>query len=153
MRILLQIGWRVRNVLFRLFRVRTRGAKVMVFNDAGALLLIRNSYGPTHLWVLPGGGIGRQEAPDAAAAREVREETGIAVRDLAFLGCYANEGEGKRDTIHLFTARADGEPKIDAFEIAEARFFALDALPDTVSGATRRRVAEYLGQAQPNGRW
>lgn len=153
MRILLQIAWRLRNVLYRVLKVRTRGVKVMVLNEREELLLIRNSYGPTHLWVLPGGGIKRGEKPEDAAAREVREEVGLEVGELRFAGCHANDGEGKRDTIHLFTARADGEPQIDPFEIAEARFFALDALPETVSGATRRRIAEYRGQAQPNGRW
>jgi len=153
MRFLLQIGWLARNFVYRLLKVRTRGAKVMVFNGEGALLLIRNSYGATHLFVLPGGGIGRRERPEDAAAREVREETGLEVRDLRFLGCFANDGEGKRDTIYLFTARADGAPKIDAFEIAEAGFFALDALPDTVSGATRRRIAEYRSGAAPAARW
>ena len=56
---------------------------VMLFNERGELLLIRNSYGRSHLWVLPGGGIGRRETPEAAAAREVREEVAVLHHDLA----------------------------------------------------------------------
>jgi ADP-ribose pyrophosphatase YjhB (NUDIX family) len=153
MRILLQIAYRLRRFAFRVLRVRTRGAKTMVFNGAGELLLIRNSYGPTHLWVLPGGGIGRRESPQEAAAREVKEETGLDVRDLLFLSVHANNGEGKRDTIHLFAARADGAPNADALEVEEARFFPLDRLPPKVSGATLRRIAEYRGERTPDGRW
>jgi ADP-ribose pyrophosphatase YjhB (NUDIX family) len=153
MRFLLQIGYLARKLVFRLFKVRTRGAKVMVFNERGELLLVRNSYGATHLFVLPGGGIGRRESPAAAAAREVKEETALEVRDLAFVACYANQAEWKRDTIHLFTARADGEPRADPLEIAEARFFPLDALPPTLSDATARRLAELREGRPADTRW
>jgi ADP-ribose pyrophosphatase YjhB (NUDIX family) len=153
MRILLQIAYRLRRFAFRVLRVRTRGAKTMVFNRAGELLLIRNSYGRTHLWVLPGGGIGRRESPEAAAAREVKEETGLDVSDVRFLSVHANNAEGKRDTIHLFAARADAEPNADAFEVEEARFFALDKLPREVSRATLRRIAEFRGERPADGRW
>jgi 8-oxo-dGTP pyrophosphatase MutT (NUDIX family) len=153
MRLVMQILYRVRKTLFRICRVRTRGAKVMVFNPAGELLLIRNTYGPTHLWVLPGGGIGRRETPEAAGAREVKEEVGLEVARLTRVSEHFNGAEGKRDTITLFTAHADGTPRIDRLEVAEARFFSLDALPQTVSAATLRRIAEHRRERSPDGRW
>ena len=153
MRRLLQIAWRLRKLTFRLLRVRTRGAKVMAFNAAGELLLIRNSYGRTHLFVLPGGGIGRRETPEAAAARELREETGLEAQELRFVSTHANRAEGKRDTVHLFTARVEGVPRADGFELQEARFFPLDSLPENVSKATRRRIREHRGERTPDGRW
>ncbi|HZG09719.1 MAG TPA: NUDIX domain-containing protein [Allosphingosinicella sp.] len=150
---LLQIAYRLRKLAYRLLRIRTRGAKVMMFNEGGDILLIRNSYGSTHLFVLPGGGIGRRESPQDAAAREVKEEVGLEVEDLHFVACYSNRSEGRRDTIHLFTARADGRPQADAMEVAEARFFALDALPENTSAATRRRIEEQAGRRVRDGRW
>jgi 8-oxo-dGTP pyrophosphatase MutT (NUDIX family) len=153
MRTLIEIGYRLRRLLLRRLRLRTRGAKVMVLNGAGELLLIRNSYGNRRLWVLPGGGIGRRETPAAAAAREVREETGLGVRDLATVATYVSSAEGKRDTIHLFRAVADGPPVADGREIEEARFFPLDALPTDVSAATLRRIAELKGERAPDGAW
>jgi ADP-ribose pyrophosphatase YjhB (NUDIX family) len=153
MNVLLQIAYRLRKLAFRLLDIETSGAKVMVFNAAGELLLIRNSYGPTHLFVLPGGGIDRGETPEAAAAREVKEEVGLEVGDVRFVACYSNRSEGHRDTIHLFTARADGAPQADAMEVAEARFFALDALPETASEATLRRIDELAGRRARNGSW
>ena len=149
----MQILYRVRKTAFRVFRVRTRGAKVMVFNPAGELLLIRNSYGRTHLWVLPGGGIGRRETPEAAGAREVKEEVGLEATELTRVSEHFNGAEGKRDTIFLFTAQADGTPTIDNLEVEEARFFALNALPENVSTATLRRIAEYTEERTPDGRW
>ncbi|MEA3040145.1 MAG: hypothetical protein QOE79_2658 [Sphingomonadales bacterium] len=153
MRALMQIGYRVRRFLLRALRIRTRGVKAMVFNAAGELLLVRNSYGASHLFVLPGGGIGRREDPAAAAAREVREETGLEVRALEFIGEYSSAAEGKRDTIHLFRAMAEGEPVADALEVAEARFFLLSALPPTTSAATLRRVAELKPDAVRGRVW
>jgi 8-oxo-dGTP pyrophosphatase MutT (NUDIX family) len=124
-----------------------------VFNPAGELLLIRNSYGKTHLWVLPGGGIGRRETPEAAAAREVKEEVGLEVTHLTRISEHFNGAEGKRDTIYLFTARTDGTPSIDNLEVEEARFFALNGLPETISNATQRRIAELMYERPPDGRW
>ncbi|MEA3062946.1 MAG: hypothetical protein QOJ94_2727 [Sphingomonadales bacterium] len=151
MRVLMQIGYRVRRFLLRLLRIRTRGVKVMAFNERGELLLVRNSYGPSHLFVLPGGGIGRREEPAAAASREVREETGLEMRALELAGIYVSAAEGKRDSIHLFRGRADGVPRPDGVEVEEAGFFPLDALPAATSAATRRRVAEL--HAPGGGRW
>ena len=153
MQIVMQILYRLRKTAFRIFRVRTRGAKVMVFNPAGELLLIRNSYGRTHLWVLPGGGIGRRETPEAAGAREVKEEVGLEVTRLTRVSEHFNGAEGKRDTIYLFTARTEGTPAIDNLEVEEARFFGLGALPVDVSTATLRRIAEFKGERSPDGRW
>jgi ADP-ribose pyrophosphatase YjhB (NUDIX family) len=149
----MQILYRVRKIVFRTFKVRTRGAKVMVFNPAGELLLIRNSYGRTHLWVLPGGGIGRRETPEAAGAREVKEEVGLAVKHLTRVSEHFNGAEGKRDTIYLFNGQADGTPQIDTLEVEEARFFPLTALPENVSKATLRRIAEYSEERTADGRW
>jgi ADP-ribose pyrophosphatase YjhB (NUDIX family) len=153
MGILMQIGFRLRSMVLRRLRIRTRGVKVMVFNARGELLLIRNSYGRTDLFVLPGGGIGRGETPEAAAAREVKEETGLDVADLAFVSRHSSSAEGKRDTIHLFRARAEGEPAADRIEVEEAGFFPLDRLPPAVSSSTLRRIAEHRGERAPDGAW
>ena len=56
------------------FRV---GAMCVVERDDGSVLLLRNSYRKG--WGLPGGLLRRGEEVDAAARREVREETGISV--------------------------------------------------------------------------
>jgi 8-oxo-dGTP pyrophosphatase MutT (NUDIX family) len=153
MRALIQIGFIVRRMFLALFRIRTRGVKVMVFNTAGELLLIRNSYGKRHLFVLPGGGIHRSETPETAARREVREEVGLSLERLEPRGTYFSRAEGKRDTAFLFTAIAAGEPRSDSAEIDEACFFALDSLPDAVSAATRRRIEEYCGKRDVSEQW
>jgi 8-oxo-dGTP pyrophosphatase MutT (NUDIX family) len=153
MRAVIQIAYMARRGLLALFRVRTTGVKVMIFNPSGELLLIRNGYGDSGLYLLPGGGVSRRESTQAAAIREVREELGIAVQDIEPLWSYESSREGKRDTIHVFKATTRELPTPDDLEVVEARFFPLDALPERVSPATRRRIAEVKGERPIDGRW
>jgi 8-oxo-dGTP pyrophosphatase MutT (NUDIX family) len=153
MRPLLKLLFPARQALLRLLRIRTRGVKVLLLNEAGEILLIRNSYGRTDLFVLPGGGIGRTEDPAAAARREIEEELGCAIAELAFVSTHLNWGEGRQDTIHLFRGLAEGEPRADSVEVIEAAFFAPEAPPQSVSEATQRRLDEHLGRRMPDGSW
>ena len=75
------------------------------------------------------------------------------VRDVEPVWTFESGAEGKRDTIHLFKATVDEPPTVDGVEVVEARFFAPDALPDRVSPATLRRIAEIKGERPIDGRW
>ena len=152
MRVLLDLAYRLQKRVWRIVRPRTRGVKVMLFAPGG-IVLIRNSYGRSDLFVRPGGGVRPFEDLAAAARREMREELGCGVADLVLVSTHANGAEGKRDTVTLFRGEAVGAPVADGFEVAEAGIFPLDALPETVSPATRRRIEEHLGRRAPDGRW
>jgi ADP-ribose pyrophosphatase YjhB (NUDIX family) len=57
--------------------------------DAGQVLLIRRGKPPLYgRWVVPGGTVELGESLEAALVREVREETGLEVRPLAFLTAF-----------------------------------------------------------------
>ncbi|MGE0178197.1 MAG: NUDIX domain-containing protein [Sphingomonas sp.] len=150
---LLHFLHRCRHLALRILRVKTRGVKVMAFNPAGELLLIRNTYGHSHLFMLPGGGIERRESPSEAAARELEEETGIRAERVEARSTYSSRAEGMRDTIYLFTALAAHTPKPCGIEVQEARFFPLDSLPENVSNATLCRIAEYRGERAISETW
>lgn len=62
--------------------VERPGAYAVIFDEQGRVAIIRVPHG--HF--LPGGGIDGAEQPEAALAREIREETGHAVRILAEIG-------------------------------------------------------------------
>jgi ADP-ribose pyrophosphatase YjhB (NUDIX family) len=148
-----QIIFRAQRRLWKLLRPRTRGVKVMLFNGAGDILLVRNSYGAPHLFVLPGGGVRPWEQPADAAEREIQEELGHKPEDLRPVSMHFATSEGKRDTVYLFAASFAAAPRPDGKEIVEAAFFRLDALPANVSPATARRIAEWTGEAVVDGSW
>ena len=136
----------------RMVRPDLRGVRVAAFNPTGHVLLIRHAYGDTARWRLPGGGIKRDESPAVAAARELREETGLEATELRGFDQYHAILDGASDLVTLFTARVEGEPRGDGFEIAEARFWPADRLPP-LTPATARRLEEIGGGRVATGRW
>jgi 8-oxo-dGTP pyrophosphatase MutT (NUDIX family) len=145
--------YRLQRVVWRVLRPRTRGVKVMLFDEAGSLLLVRHTYGRTDQFLLPGGGVRPFERPEAAAVREVREELGCGLVDLAFISTHLSAFEGKRDTVWLFRALVRGEVCVDGIEVEEARFCQLDALPASTSPATLRRIEELRGERPVSKTW
>lgn len=57
MKLVLRLAYRIQRMIWRVLRPRTRGVKIMLFNNEGHVLLIRHSYGASHLFTLPGGGV------------------------------------------------------------------------------------------------
>ncbi|MEK0085365.1 NUDIX domain-containing protein [Benzoatithermus flavus] len=121
----LRLWWRVRRPVLE-------GAAVAVWHD-GRLLVVKTSYHDR--LDLPGGGRGRGEAPRAAAARELLEETGIEVPPAALVpaGRFRFEDLRRRITDHVFAwhpAEAP-VPLVDRREIVWAGWLA----PDEIAAA------------------
>lgn len=115
------------------------GCSVVITDLNDQVLLLRHSYGPK-VWALPGGGLNRNEAPEAAALREVREELGITLGNLRAFGTIEEVISGARHTAYLFAGRANEHPVPDQREIIEARFFPAHSLPEPLGDLTRRRL-------------
>ena len=111
------------------------------------LLLVGHSYG-SGSWSVPAGGIDRGEAPEDAARREFREETGCEAGRLTFVGIQQESVYGSNNAIHVYAAKVQGNPKVDNREIVEARFFPLHSLPEPLSHLTRRRLDMWSNQSQ-----
>ncbi len=78
---------------------------------------------------MPGGRVEAGEALDAAAAREVLEETGLVVRVLGELGCLdVPVGNGDVYEVHDFRAEHLAGDPVACDDAAEVRWFAPNAL-------------------------
>ncbi len=139
-RALLPVAFRIRHLWRRWRKTELAGCCVIVSNLSGGVLLLRHSYGPD-VWALPGGGIGKGEAPEAAARREVQEELGMTLGALERLGAIEEEVSGSRHIAHLFAATCDARPQPDKREVIEARFFPTHSLPEPLGRITSERIA------------
>jgi len=104
------------------------GVTIIARNGEGHVLLVRHTYG-NRAWSLPGGGIRAGEEPEAAAVREFAEELDCAIYALGFVGVHEAGLYGARVSRHIFSGEVVDLPRPDRREIAEVRFFAVDALP------------------------
>jgi 8-oxo-dGTP pyrophosphatase MutT (NUDIX family) len=131
----------------------TLGARVMLI-DGDKVLLIRHTYVPG--WQFPGGGVDPGETVEAAARREVVEETGYSVvGPLELFGIYHNRIATNRDHVVLYVGRAfeqqfEFRPNR---EIAEAAWFDKAALPEKITPATSQRIDEVFDQAPRRDVW
>ncbi len=141
-RLLLRFAHRARHHWRGLAKWPLAGVSVIVTDDAGRVLLVRHSYGPKG-WALPGGGLGRGEAPEAAARRELREELGCGLAGIERVATLRETISGAPHTAYVFTGRLVGEVHPDGREVIAAQFFAVDALPADLGASSRRRIEAW----------
>lgn len=155
-----QTGWpgiraRLFHLSFLLRRPMTLGVRGLVHDvENNAVFLIRHTYVPG--WQLPGGGVEPGETMAYSLERELREEGNIVFTGTPVLrSLHLNARASRRDHVafYLITAWRQTEPRLADSEIAEARFFPLDALPREATPATLRRIREVFGGADASPYW
>ena len=135
----------------RWLKIPVQGTRVIGFDEAGRIALVRLSFGPSG-WSLPGGGLGRREDPIAGAAREFREETGCTLAEPVFFSISEETSHGAPNRVHLVAGQAHGRPRADGREVLEVAFFAPDALPDAISARLRADLPGWITAARAAGR-
>ncbi|PKR87528.1 DNA mismatch repair protein MutT [Pleomorphomonas diazotrophica] len=142
-----------RSLLVRLWGGTTLGVRAMAF-DEGRVLLVRHTY--VSGWHFPGGGVHARETAEAAARRELLEETGYeAAGPARFLGLYFNPAMAGRDHVALYHVPVCSVRRafIANREIAEIGLFPTNDLPEGTTAATRRRLAEMFEGLPHTDRW
>lgn len=118
------------------------GVVAVIIDKQGRVLLLRHDYRSTGQWGLPGGWLKREESPEAALAREMREETGLEVEVIEPLAVLRGSEMSRLDLI--YRCRVTGGRLALGDEIAAAHYYPLTELPSGMypeQVALLRRVA------------
>jgi len=128
------------------------GAHAMIEDGEGRLLLVRHTYMPG--WFFPGGGVNRGEPALEAVKRELKEEIGLeSFGACELFGLYTRKHIWTTNVIALFhvkNAIFDFKPNV---EIADAKFFPLDAPPKGIGPGPLRRFEELATGKEKSGYW
>lgn len=125
-----------------IFRPQIYGVKCLIEFE-GRILMIRNSYGDMR-WTFPGGGFKRNESPEMAVMREVREEVGISLTRVRPLGEYISTDGYKHDTVKCYTVEVTTPSfEIERNEIYEAAWFSWTELPEPLASDALRVIELY----------
>lgn len=113
------------------------GVRIALVQDSN-VLLVRHTY--MWGWHFPGGSMNRFETPLEAAAREANEEVGVELLEPPTLVDFVTSYYGGRsDHVAVYLCRNFRvKPATDRWEIAECKFFALDALPPQLAEVWRK---------------
>ena len=131
------------------------GHKKIILNCGGCLVvkddkILFQKRADNGKWGLPGGLLELDETYEEAAIRELKEETGLDVKLIAFLGIFHNYEMvwGNGDIGHTIGAYylaevEGGELRIDE-ESADLRFFSKDEIPELFADDAKAAVKAYL---------
>jgi ADP-ribose pyrophosphatase YjhB (NUDIX family) len=141
------------HLYWRMKRGMTLGVRGVVLRD-GEAMLVRHGY--TAGWHLPGGGVEPGETFEEALAKELLEEANVRVTGTPKLhALFQNRSASSRDHVAVYVVREFeyGGPLAPSFEIKEAKFFPLGALPEGTTQGTRKRIAEITDGVPPPQQW
>ena len=116
-----------------------------LFELDGGIVLVQRDIEPGYgKWTFPGGFVERGATTEAAAEREVLEETGLQVRVSGIVGLYSYEGQ--IPVIAVFDADVIGGEPVPLDETMDVRIFPRDTLPwaEMAFPSTEHALKDYL---------
>ena len=120
------------------------GVSGVILDEQQRVLLLRHRYWKPGSWGLPSGYAEKQETMEETLRREVLEETGYHIEVDMLLKLVS--GYRLRVEMNFLGRLVGGELHIDHKEVIEARFFALDALPEGLLPSHRAYIAEAFSR-------
>lgn len=122
------------------------GVSVLVVREGRALVVRRGRAPLRNWWALPGGRLEAGESPVEAAAREIREETGLEVTNLIPIERFTFTADnGRQYALTVFSGEAGDGPAVAGDDAAELRW----VLPEegaalSLTDQTREVFARHL---------
>jgi ADP-ribose pyrophosphatase YjhB (NUDIX family) len=116
-----------------------------IFEMDGRIVLIQRAIEPGYgKWTFPGGFVERGETAEAAAEREVLEESGLKIETAGIIGLYSYEGQVP--AIAVFGARVTGGEPRALDETMSVESFPQDGLPwkEMAFPSTGHALKDYL---------
>jgi 8-oxo-dGTP pyrophosphatase MutT (NUDIX family) len=144
---LLRIAFLLKELWVRYVNPVQLGVRMALVQE-GQVLLVRHTYMAG--WHFPGGAMKPFETPLEAAAREAYEEAGAELLEPPTLvGVFTSFLAGKSDHVVVYLCRKFrlGQAS-DRWEIAECKFFGLDALPPDLAITWRKLLLELASKSQ-----
>ena len=118
-------------------------AVTVVEKDSKVLLVRRGTEPGIGLWSLPGGYVDRGEVVEAAAQREVLEETGLEVKVSGLVGVFSEAGHPV--ILVTYDSRIIGGSAEPGPEVMDIGFFPLDDLPELAFPRDTQVLAAWKG--------
>ena len=115
-------------------------AVIVVVRDGDRVLLARKAIWAPGRYALVAGFVDNGESFEGTVAREVKEEVGVDVTDIRYVGSQ-NWPFPSQLMVGFVATYADGEIKVDAEELEDARWFPCSNLPSLPS---RHSISRYI---------
>lgn len=125
----------------RLHTTFTVSAAGIITNENGEVLLLDHVLRSTVSgWGVPGGFLALGEQPEDALRREIAEETGLKLTDVAIVGCR---------TIHrhievILTAKSTGTAEVKSREITALGWYKPNDLPEEMTPGQKKLIERVL---------
>lgn len=125
------------------------GSIVLLQNEKGEFLLEKPSY--HDFWIAPGGVVEKNESPKAGAVREIKEELGLELNSLDFLGVvYGQSDFGTEFDLIVFifnggvlSTEKIKDIKIDGEEILDFKFFKKEEIDSMLGPAEKIEIIKF----------
>jgi NAD+ diphosphatase len=115
-------------------------ATIVLVRDGHRVLLTRKTGWAPNRYALVAGFVDNGESLESCVAREIKEEVGVDVKDIHYVGSQ-NWPFPSQMMIGFVATYAGGDLVIDTEELEDARWFSCDALP---SLPTRHSISRFI---------
>jgi ADP-ribose pyrophosphatase YjhB (NUDIX family) len=126
-------------------------AEGLLVRDGKVLLALRKGEPRRGYWDIPGGFLEEGEEPLAGLERELREETGIHVEPVEWLGTHLEPYDNYFVLGLTWLVRGEGDPTA-ADDVEELRWFGPDELPGEMAFAHQDELLRVWAARQRNAR-